>query len=65
MNLFVEQKEIESQTLKTYDCQRGALKTYNCQRGQGRKGLEGWTGVWDWHVHTEVYGMIGQWELAL
>ena len=19
-------------------------------------------GVWDWHVHTEVYGMTGQWE---
>ena len=19
-------------------------------------------GVWDWHMHTEVYGMIGQWR---
>ena len=19
----------------------------------------GWTGGWDWHMHTEVYGMIG------
>ena len=24
--------------------------------GVGRKG----PGVWDWHVHTEVYGVIGQ-----
>ena len=21
-------------------------------------------GVWDWHMHTEVYGMIGQWGPA-
>ena len=27
----------------------------------GRDGL----GVWDWHMHTEVYGMIGQQELAV
>ena len=27
----------------------------------GRKGL----GVWDWHVHTAVYGMIGQWGPAV
>ena len=24
--------------------------------GGGEDGL----GVWDWHMHTEVYGMIGQ-----
>ena len=23
--------------------------------GQGKEGL----GLWDWHMHTEVYGMIG------
>ena len=27
----------------------------------GRDGL----GVWDWHMHTEVYGMIGQWGPAV
>ena len=27
----------------------------------GRDGL----GVWDWHVHMEVYGMIGQWGPAV
>ena len=21
-------------------------------------------GVWDWHMHTEVYGMTGQWGPA-
>ena len=26
----------------------------------GRDGL----GVWDWHTHTEVYGMTGQWGPA-
>ena len=20
-------------------------------------------GVWDWHMHTDIYGMIGQWGL--
>ena len=22
-------------------------------------------GVWDWHMHTEVYAMTGQWEPAV
>ena len=22
-------------------------------------------GVWDWHMHTEVYGMIAHWEPAV
>jgi len=26
---------------------------------------EGWTGAWDWHMHTAVYGMIGQWQPAV
>ena len=25
--------------------------------GGSRDGLE----IWDWHMYTEVYGMIGQW----
>ena len=25
---------------------------------------EGRAGVWDWHMHPEVQGMIGQWESA-
>ena len=29
--------------------------------GGGRNGLGGW----DWHMHTEVYGMIGQWGPAI
>ena len=24
---------------------------------------EGWTGGWEWHINTEVYGMVGQWGL--
>ena len=28
---------------------------------EGRDGL----GVWDWQVHTEVYGMTGQWGPAV
>ena len=44
----------DSQTLKTIS---------GFQRGEvvGRDGL----GVWDWHIHTVVYGMIGQWGTAL
>ena len=29
-------------------------------RGGGRDGL----GIWDWHVHTKVCGMIDQWGPA-
>ena len=29
--------------------------------GGWRDGL----GIWDWHMHTEIHGMIGQWEPAL
>ena len=46
MNLVAEQKQTHR-----------ILKTYGYQRGQmGWDGLE----VWDWHMHTEVYGAIGQ-----
>ena len=27
----------------------------------GRDGMR----IWDWHVHTEVYGVIGQWGPAV
>ena len=26
---------------------------------------KGWTGVWDWHMHTGVYRKIGHWEPAV
>ena len=53
MNLSVEQKQ--TQTLKTN------LWLAKGIGGGGRDGL----GVWDWHMHTEVYGMIGQWGPAV
>ena len=28
--------------------------------GGGREGGMDGLGAWDWHMHTEVYGMIGQ-----
>ena len=34
--------------------------TCDYQRGQVGGGWDG-LGGWDWHMHTEVYGMIGQW----
>ena len=40
--------ETDSQTLKTNGYQREQMEA-------GRDRL----GVWDWHMHTEVYGMIG------
>ena len=49
-NEIICRMETDSQTLKTYSYQRG-------QVGLGRDAL----GVWDWHMHTEVYGVIGQW----
>ena len=49
MNLFAEQK----QTLKTLN---------NLRLPKGQAGARGRAGmrVWDWHMHTEVYGIIGQ-----
>ena len=29
------------------------------KRGQAKGAVDG-LGVWDWHMHPEVYGMIGQ-----
>ena len=50
MNLFVEQN-----------------KTCRLENIMVTKGVSEWgdsLGVWDWHMHTEVYGMIGQWGPA-
>ena len=33
-------------------------------RGIGRVGRGG-LGVWNWHMHVEVYGMTGQWGPAV
>ena len=44
MNLFAEWKQTH-RVGKTCGYQRG-------QVGSGR--------IWDWHMHTEVYGMTGQ-----
>ena len=42
--------ETDSQTLKT-----------NLWLPKGVGGREGWTwGQWDWHMHTAVYGRVGQ-----
>ena len=35
-------------------------KTYSYQRGQVGGEWEGWNGGLGWHMHTEVYGTIGQ-----
>ena len=31
--------------------------------GEGVGGMD-W-GFWDWQIHTEIYGMIGQWAPAI
>ena len=50
MNLFVIfRTETDSQTLKSLWLLKGICG------GSGRDRL----GFWDWHMHTEVYGMIG------
>ena len=33
-------------------------------KGDGEAGRDG-LGIWDWHMHTEVYGMISQWGPAV
>ena len=53
-NKLICRTEAVSQTLKYFGYKRG-------QVGDGRDRL----GVWDWHVHTEVYEMIGQWGPAV
>ena len=53
MNLFAEQKQ--TQTFKKI------IFTKGDRRDGGRDGL----GIWNWHMHTEVYGMIDQWGPAV
>ena len=48
MNLFAEQKQTHRLWKQTYGYHRGQMV--------GREGLV----AWGWHMHTEVYGMIGQ-----
>ena len=45
MNLAAEQKQTEK-----------LMVTKGDRWGEGRDGL----GIWDWPMHTEVYGMTGQ-----
>ena len=47
INIFEEQKQ--TQTLKNLWLPKGT-------GGRGKDGL----GAWDWHMHTEVYGTMGQ-----
>ena len=49
-NELICRTEIDSQTLKILGLPKGTSD------GVGEMDLE----VWDWHVHTEVYGTIGQ-----
>ena len=51
MNLVVEQKQT-SQTLRNFTDFEKLMLTLQVV---GRDGL----GVWDWHMCTEIYGMIG------
>ena len=53
-NELICRTETDSQTLKT-DLQ--------LPKGQmaGRDGLE----IWNWHMHTAVHGMTGQWGPAV
>ena len=43
-------RETDSQSLKT-----------NLQSPKGTGGMRNAVRVWDWHIHTVVYGMTGQW----
>ena len=51
MKLFAEEK----QTLKNLQLPK--------ETGEGVGGRDR-LGVWDWHMHTEVHGMINQWGPA-
>ena len=53
-NEIICRTETDSKTLRT---NLGLPKGI----GRGRDGL----GTWDWHMHTEVYGMAGQWGPAV
>ena len=53
MNLFAKQKHTHRLWKQTYGYQRGTVGV--------RDGLE----FWDWHMHTAVYGVDGQWGPAV
>ena len=42
------------------DLENKLLVTKGDRWGSGKDGL----GVWDWHMHTEIYGMTSQWGPA-
>ena len=44
----------------SYKCVHLCNPTLCQNRNKGRDGLR----AWNWHMHTEVYGMIGQQEPA-
>ena len=54
-NEFICKTETDSQTFKKI------IFTKGDRRDGGRDGL----GIWDWHMYTEVYGMIDQWGPAV
>ena len=53
-NELICRTETDSQTSKT-----------NLWLPKGTGGGRDELRVWDWHIHTEVYGMIGQWGPAV
>ena len=51
-------KRTNSQNVKRLTDFEKLMATKGDKQGNGRDGL----GILDWHMHTEVYWMIGQWE---
>ena len=59
-NELICRTETDSQTFKNLWLPKGA--------GLGKVDWafeESRLGVWDLHMHTKVYGMIGQWETSI
>ena len=50
MNLYAEQKLTQTEKLKV-------------TKGDGWRVGRNELGIWDQHLHPEVYGLIGQWGL--
>ena len=55
-----EKKDTNELICRTKTEQNRLGKNYLYQRGQVGGGGGGGLGVWDWRMHTEVCGMIGQ-----
>ena len=55
MNFFTKQKQTHRLQKQAYSYERGQV--------QGRR-RDGWW-VWDWHMHTTVLGVDGQWGPAV